>query len=112
MTLPRVILLHEAAPRKPAEGQACNGCGVCCAAQPCPLGMLVTRRRQGRCAALRWDPGGRYACGMVSQPRRFLPWLPAAWTRAVALRWIAAGRGCDSDLQAVDPTPQRRVQQP
>ena len=40
-----VIYLHPAAPAKPAVGAACNGCGVCCAWQPCPLGMLVSGRR-------------------------------------------------------------------
>jgi hypothetical protein len=99
MALPRVILLHALAPPKPEEGEACNGCGVCCAAQPCPLGMLVSRRRHGACAALVWDEGGRYRCGVVSEARRFVPFLPAAWTRALALRWISASQGCDSDLE-------------
>jgi hypothetical protein len=99
MALPRVILLHPDAPAKPALGQACNGCGVCCAAQPCPLGMLFTRRRTGACAALSWNQAGHYRCGVVATPRRFIPWLPAHWTRGMALRWIAANRGCDSDLE-------------
>ena len=37
-----VIHLHPSAPPKPAEGAACNGCGVCCAWQPCPLGVLAS----------------------------------------------------------------------
>lgn len=94
----RVILLHPAAPAKPAPGAACNGCGVCCTAEPCPLGVWITRRRHGACAALRWHAGEqRYRCGAVDEPRRFLPWLPAAWARRLALRWIASARGCDSD---------------
>jgi hypothetical protein len=96
----RVILLHLEAPPKPAEGAPCNGCGVCCAAQPCPLGMLLSRRRHGACAALRWDDlQARYLCDALDRPQRWLPWLPAKWARALALRWIAAARGCDSDLQ-------------
>jgi hypothetical protein len=96
----RVILLHQAAPPKPPAGQACNGCGVCCAAAPCPLGILISRRRRGRCAALSWDDGdGRYRCGVVGEPQRWLPWLPRAWARRLALRWIAAQQGCDSDLE-------------
>ena len=59
----RVIHIHAQAPRKPAEGRACNGCGV------------------------------------VDEPDRWLPWLPAALARRLALRWIAAADGCDSDLQ-------------
>jgi hypothetical protein len=93
----KVILLHAEAPPKPAAGAPCNGCGVCCAWAPCPLGIVVSRRRQGPCRALDWD-GARYVCGMLTTPRRHLPWLPAGWTRRLAQRWIAAGAGCDADL--------------
>ena len=65
MTHP-VIHLHIEAPAKPPLGEACNGCGMCCAWQPCPLGVLVTGRRHGACAALRWhDAERRYRCTMV-----------------------------------------------
>ena len=49
-----VVWLQPSAPPKPAEGAPCNGCGLCCLAEPCPLGMLVSRRRTGACVALRW----------------------------------------------------------
>ena len=95
----RVILLQHGAPAKPAEGAACNGCGVCCAAEPCPLGMLLSRRRRGACVALDWDAAGaRYRCGAIVTPGRWLPWLPAGLARRLAMRWVAAERGCDSDL--------------
>jgi hypothetical protein len=95
---PVVILLHADAPRKPAEGQACNGCGVCCAAAPCPVGQILSRRRTGACVALHWAEGERrYRCGVVDDPARHLPWLPRRWGRRLALRWIAAAKGCDSD---------------
>ncbi len=94
-----VILLHVDAPPKPAEGAPCNGCGVCCAAAPCPLGMLLSRQRRGACKALLWlDDDRRYLCGVLAEPRRWLPCLPAALGRRLARRWIAAARGCDSDL--------------
>ncbi len=96
----QVILLHPDAPPKPAEGVSCNGCGVCCAAAPCPVGQWLSRRRPGACAALQWnDDERRYRCGVVTEPRRHLRWLPAAWGRRLALRWISAARGCDSDYQ-------------
>ena len=44
---PAVVWLHAEAPPKPAEGAPCNGCGLCCLAEPCPLGVLVSRRRTG-----------------------------------------------------------------
>ncbi len=50
--------------------------------------------------ALRWDEAGaHYRCGVVDEPGRWLPWLPAGLARRLALRWIAAADGCDSDLQ-------------
>ncbi|MBT9488781.1 MAG: hypothetical protein IV093_14835 [Rubrivivax sp.] len=95
-----VIHLHTEAPAKPAAGQSCNGCGVCCAWAPCPLGILLSRRRTGPCRALDWD-GQRYRCGVLVNPRRHLPWLPAGLARRLAWRWIAAAQGCDAELDAV-----------
>ena len=97
---PRRIYLHVEAPAKPAEGGACNGCGVCCAAAPCPLGAVLSRRLRGPCAALEWvDDTRQYRCGALANPGRWLPALPRRWARALVLRWIAAGRGCDSTLE-------------
>ena len=99
-----VILLHAAAPAKPAVGAACNGCGVCCAWEPCPLGVLVSGHRHGACTALQWDAAqARYHCGMVRAPESAWPALPRALRpllRHLALRWIAAGAGCDCHADA------------
>lgn len=148
-----VIHLRVAAPAKPPPGAPCNGCGVCCTAAPCPVGMLVSGRTRGACAALRWEgeplgPGdtggmadldphahgdsgaataapvtaaaadpnadsdatadggptaGRYRCGLISAPAVY---LPARWAAAapllvrIARRYIAAGAGCDCELEA------------
>lgn len=106
----QVIQIHRDAPLKPALGAACNGCGVCCLAAPCPMGILVSRRRRGACRALQWqEAAGVYRCGMISAPQQILRtlhpswrWLiawaavPVAW---LARRWIAAGTGCDSSLE-------------
>jgi len=98
----RVILLQAEAPPKPALGAPCNGCGVCCAIEPCPLGMWLSRRRRGACDALQWDAGQRrYECGVVAQPGRWLPALPATLARRLALRWISAARGCDCSDEPV-----------
>ena len=98
----QVIRLHPDAPSKPAEGRPCNGCGVCCAAEPCPIGVLVSGRRTGACAALDWRAeAGLYRCGLVAAPRDILPWLPAALApllSRLARRWISAASGCDSSL--------------
>jgi hypothetical protein len=87
-----VIHIHPLAPAKPPQGAACNGCGVCCLSQPCPVGSLVSRRLHSACSALLWDElSGRYRCKLVDPQRRLLARL--------ARRWIAAGQGCDSSAE-------------
>ena len=98
----QIIRLHPAAPAKPAESAPCNGCGVCCAAEPCPVGALVSRSLSGACKALLWnDDDGCYRCGLVGAPLVVLPHLPrvlAPLVSRLALRWISAASGCDSNL--------------
>jgi len=93
----QIIHIHADAPLKPAMGARCNGCGICCLAEPCPLGVLLTGRRRGACRALRWE-GARsaYRCGAFGTSGEAASrW--AAWRRRVVARLIGAGRGCDSD---------------
>ncbi|MBN8475477.1 hypothetical protein [Sulfuritalea sp.] len=100
---PAFIAIHAAAPAKPAPGAACNGCGVCCCAVPCPVSRVLLGHRQGACPALTWREGDqRYVCGMITRPADFLRWLPARWEAAAgrrSARWVAAGSGCDSDIE-------------
>ena len=109
------ILIHPEAPPKPAMGAPCNGCGVCCLLEPCPLGMLLSRRRHGACVALRWsDAHHQYRCGALSVPQDVLSGLlprpfkglaPALSKSlgVVAGRWIAVGQGCDSSVELGEP---------
>ncbi len=93
------ISLHAAAPAKPPVGAPCNGCGVCCSFAPCPLSRVLLGHREGACPALLWQID-RYVCGLVEAPAARLRWLPGFLTplaRRFALRWIAAGSGCDCD---------------
>jgi len=98
----QVIHLHPSAPTKPRFGAPCNGCGVCCAWAPCPLGRLLGAT--GPCAALQWHASsGSYRCGWVQNPMSVLPWLPAkasGWVSRLARRWISSGSGCDAALEA------------
>ena len=101
----QVVHVHRAAPPKPMLGAPCNGCGVCCLSEPCPVGVLLSWRRTGRCDALRWNQGElRYRCGAVTEPatvlRTGLRWLAPAFAR-LARRWIAAGSGCDAAVDTV-----------
>jgi len=98
------IWLHRDAPPKPPIGAACNGCGVCCSAEPCPLGMLLSLRGRGRCRLLRFDAErSRYRCGLMAR----VDAPPTAWhrrlTQPLVARWIGAGLGCDSIVQAAAP---------
>lgn len=100
----QIIHIHPEAPPKPALGAPCNGCGVCCLAEPCPLGMLISRRRHGACRALRWSEADvRYRCGAISDPAGVLgprwAWAAGVFSR-LARRWVAAGVGCDADWEA------------
>ncbi len=95
MSRPRIIEIHPAAPPKPLEGQPCNGCGVCCLAEPCPLGVLLSRRLRGACVALRWE-GERYVCGALGAK-------PGGLRGRLVRRWIAAGQGCDCSLEPQPP---------
>ena len=110
------IPIHPLAPAKPFEGAACNGCGVCCMFEPCPIGIFLTGRRSGDCTALRWDDVvGQYRCGAIVATREVLQqalpngarWLAVALApvlRRLGLRWIAAGTGCDSHLEVMRNT--------
>ena len=112
------IHIHPLAPPKAPLGAACNGCGVCCLYAPCPLGMVLSRRRSGACSALRWDPVHlQYRCGAIVAPQEVLVHTLPTGLRAVApalapllrrmgRRWIAAGIGCDSSLEVTMPSPQ------
>ncbi|MDE2429683.1 MAG: hypothetical protein KGM99_13240 [Burkholderiales bacterium] len=99
-----VIWLRRDAPLKPALGDTCNGCGVCCASEPCPVARAYLWQFRGSCKALEWDDHGkRYRCGLLLHPRLFLLWLPARfenWFLQRVSRKIAAGIGCDSSFEA------------
>ena len=125
----QVIYLQPDAPPKPALGAPCNGCGICCLAEPCPLGVVLSAKRTGACRALRWNEDAvRYECGAITQPKEVLADAMARWPmpdpfrlRLVrqaqvrqglagwvarrlpvwAMRWVAAGKGCDAALEAL-----------
>ena len=66
--------------------------------------MVLSGRRGGACAALRWDETQvRYLCGAISAPRTVLPrslGLLAPLLGRLARRWISAGHGCDAAVSA------------
>jgi hypothetical protein len=101
----QTLTLHATAPPKPALGERCNGCGICCAAERCPVALLFLPHGGGSCAALEWDgEAGRYLCGMARRPANYIAWLPRSWEGAAG-RWfavrIAAGTACDFDATEI-----------
>ena len=99
----QIIKIHAQAPAKPALGKPCNGCGVCCAAEPCPVSLALLWPHTAPCKALLWnDNDKRYLCGMVIEPSLFVKWCPK-WMDKLASklfkRWIAAGTLCDSEVE-------------
>jgi hypothetical protein len=101
-----LIEIHRAAPPKPTYGSPCNGCGVCCLMEACPVGRLWLGSWRGRCHGLEWDEvGHRYVCGMVRQPSHYVRWLPAwmdVWAGRYFARKIASGHGCDAAIEIAD----------
>ncbi len=94
-----VIHLHRAAPAKPAAGAPCNGCGVCCALETCPVARLRFLQASGPCPALEWSAAeSRYRCGLLLRPVHYvgvLPRIAEGPARRLLARWISAGSGCD-----------------
>jgi len=102
----QTIELHPLAPPKPDLGARCNGCGICCAAEPCPVAYIFLFQFKGRCRALLWQNEElRYVCGMVVSPDQYVPFLPKR-SRALMGRFfasrIAADYGCDLAADVVE----------
>jgi hypothetical protein len=99
----QLIRIHAQAPQKPVAGKPCNGCGLCCVAEPCPVSRFFLGHRDGSCPALIWEPAPlRYVCGMVTDPARFLKPLPRPLEKIAGRlfrRWIAADTACDFDAE-------------
>ena len=97
----QIIWLRVQAPPKPEIGQVCNGCGVCCAAEPCPVSRLFLWQWRGACRALEWHEAlQQYRCGMLLRPAYYVFLLPTILQKsfsALVKRWIAVDTACDSD---------------
>lgn len=99
--------LGERLPVKPSFGSACNGCGYCCAVEPCKVAreFIPDHPTGGQCLALEWTEG-RFACGMIRRPGYYMR-LPNDWADGLIGSMIAdalgAGKGCDAeDIKPAD----------
>ena len=59
---------------KPAFGSPCNGCGVCCMAEPCPVAVTLIDAKDGPCPALEFK-GGRHWCGLLTNAHLYIDGL-------------------------------------
>lgn len=107
----RVVLSVRLA--KPKMGEACNGCGYCCATEPCSLAAEYLHCSTGPCVALEVRDG-RTVCGLVRNPLGYLwkavhpdaddpvlepaPEIEEAHRLSVELAAaLGLGKGCDAD---------------
>lgn len=100
------VALHPLAPDKPENGAPCNGCGVCCAIETCPVARVFLWQFSGKCQALEWqDDAARYRCGMAVTPDRHVGLIPRRWRERFGKFFasrIAAGTGCDCTAEILD----------
>lgn len=95
------IALPMTAPEKPAYGQPCNGCGLCCAAEPCAVAVEFLGETEGPCRAMEFE-AGRFWCGMVRNPGKHIgldDFAANAIRESVGklvAHMLGVGRGCDS----------------
>lgn len=84
---------------KPRPAAPCNGCGLCCIAERCPIALAVAGEGPGPCPLLERQ-GERFGCGMILDPARHAPALAeregAEVLSAAAALLLGAGKGCDS----------------
>lgn len=74
----------------PGEEKPCNGCGLCCAAEPCSIAVEAGADGPGPCPFLTAHDG-RWWCALVEcEARAGLPPLIADA--------LAIGTACDSDF--------------
>ena len=59
-------------PSKPKFGQACNGCGLCCAIELCGIAEMAFPGAQAPCPALKIAPDGKSTyCQLIAIEKNF-----------------------------------------
>lgn len=80
-------------PLKPKFGEACNGCGLCCALELCVIGGIAFSGAQPPCPALKLTPdGSRTYCELVAMEK-------AAGLEPLIQRGLGIGLGCSMEDQ-------------
>jgi len=75
-------------PRKPKYGEQCNGCGLCCELQLCPVAEVAFKGQSAPCPALvRAEDGSRTFCAFVQAEQ-------AAGLEPMIQNGLGIGLGC------------------
>ena len=94
-------------PEYPGTGNPCNGCGLCCLAEPCPVSLELFGQ-SSQCPALEFD-GGRFRCALMTNPGDYgaipegvlsLDLDHEMAASSYYRQLIGAGMGCDSEIDA------------
>lgn len=90
--------MNEIAPEYPGYGSPCNGCGFCCAAEPCQIARDFAGFTEGPCPAMEFE-GERFVCGIVKAPSRYIgtPEFGDAFLGEMIAKALGIGKGCDSE---------------
>ena len=75
-------------PSKPKFGEACNGCGICCAIELCGIAEMAFPGAQAPCPALKIAPDGkRTYCELIAIEKNFR-------MQPMIQETLAVGHGC------------------
>lgn len=95
-------------PTQPPHMARCNGCGLCCIAEQCPISLAIFNQAQV-CPALESD-GSKFLCGLMVSPADYnavfdllLPVVkdgldPNRLSAEAYGAIIGKGIGCDADV--------------
>lgn len=83
-------------PQKPRYKEACNGCGLCCALELCPVAEVAFPGAQAPCPALKIAPAGNSTyCELVMIER-------LSGMEPLLQRGLGIGLGCSMEDEDVD----------
>jgi len=74
---------------KPAYGETCNGCGLCCRTEICRVGLAMNPAAHAPCEFLT-QHDGRYWCGLVER-------MEGTELAGVMKFVMGIGIGCDAE---------------
>lgn len=85
---------------KPPEGDACNGCGLCCIAEQCAVSVILFEP-QDQCPALEIEDG-RYWCGLMQNPGNYNPVPEELKDAFQSLGELAAEKGIPPEAASIE----------